>query len=121
MGRVSGQDGGMVTFIKSVTVDCRDALATARFWAAALGSVVDEDSTTDKAYVEAPGWGGPNMWFNRVPEPKIAKNRMHFDLRAPARLDDEVQRLTGLGAVVVRKDPQLVMMHDPEGNEFCVE
>jgi hypothetical protein len=59
-----------------------DALALARFWAAVFGSDVDEDSTADKAFVEAAGWGGPNMWFIRVPEPKTAKNRLHFDLRA---------------------------------------
>lgn len=63
----------MVTLIRSMTFDCMDALVVARFWAAALGSDVDEDSTPDKAFVEAPGWGGPNLWFNRVPETKIAK------------------------------------------------
>ena len=51
-------------------------------WAAVFGSDVDEDSTADKAFVEAAGWDGPNMWFIRVPEPKTAKNRLHFDLRA---------------------------------------
>lgn len=109
------------TFIKSVTFDCADALVLARFWAAALGSNVDEDATSDKAYVEAPGWGGPNLWFARVPEPKTAKNRMHFDLRAPGSVDDEVARLAGLGAEVVHSSPDLVVMRDPEGNEFCVE
>lgn len=73
----------MPAFIKSVTFDCTDALRLAEFWAEALGSNVDEDATPEKAFVEAPGWGGPNMWFNAVPEPKSAKNRMHFDLRAP--------------------------------------
>jgi hypothetical protein len=63
------------TFIKSLTFDCGDALIVATFWASVLGSNVDEESTADKAYVEAPGWGGPNMWFNRVPEGKVAKNR----------------------------------------------
>lgn len=111
----------MVPFIKSVTFDCRDVLAMAGFWAATLGSNVDEDSTVEKAYVEASGWGGPNMWFNRVPEPKSAKNRIHFDLRAPHGLDGEVRRLVGLNAVVVRRDDGLVVMQDPEGNEFCVE
>jgi len=60
----------MASVIKSVTFDCRDALAVARFWAAALGTDVDEEATSDRAYVEAPGWGGPNMWFIRVPEGK---------------------------------------------------
>lgn len=111
----------MACFIKSVTFDCRDALVAARFWATALGSNVDEDATAERAYVEAPGWGGPNMWFNRVPESKNAKNRLHFDLRAPGVLADEVRRLSDLGAVTVRTEQELVVMQDPDGNEFCVE
>ena len=110
-----------MTFIKSVTFDCRDALLLARFWARALGASVDEESTTDKAYVEAPGWGGPNMWFNRVPEEKTAKNRLHFDLRAPNGISEEVARLQALGASVLTGGEELVVMQDPEGNEFCVE
>ena len=111
----------MVTFIKSVSFDAADALALARFWAAALGSDVDEDATPDKAFVEAPGWGGPNLWFTRVPEPKTAKNRVHFDLRAPASMEAEVARLEGLGAAVLARHPHLTVLADPEGNEFCVE
>lgn len=111
----------MPAFIKSVTFDCTDALRLAQFWAAALGSNVDEDSTSEKAYVEAAGWGGPNLWFNAVPEPKTAKNRMHFDLRASGPVPDEVRRLTELGASVINDGTGLVVMADPEGNEFCVE
>ena len=111
----------MGTFIKSVTFDTSDALRAATFWAAALGSDVDEDSTVDKAFVEAPGWGGPNIWFQRVPEPKTAKNRVHLDLRAPGSVADEVARLTALGATVLRDGTDLVVMADPDGNEFCVE
>ena len=111
----------MASVIKNVSFDAHDALALATFWAAALGSDVDEDSTVAKAYVEAAGWGGPNIWFTRVPEPKTAKNRVHFDLRAPGSMADEVLRLERLGATVVRRDAELTMMIDPEGNEFCVE
>ncbi|WP_273651957.1 VOC family protein [Cellulomonas fimi] len=113
----------MATFIKSVTFDAADALALAGFWAAALGSDVDEDSTRDKAFVEPAGWGGPTLWFQRVPEPKTAKNRLHFDLRAPdGDVPAEVARLRALGAtVVVVRDDGLTVMRDPEGNEFCVE
>ena len=53
----------MASFVKNLTFDCEDALRVARFWAAALVSDVDEDSTSERAYVEAPGWGGPNLWF----------------------------------------------------------
>jgi hypothetical protein len=111
----------MASVIKTVSFDAADALALAAFWAAALGSDVDEDSTAGKAFVEAAGWGGPNIWFIRVPEPKTAKNRMHFDLRAPGAIGDEVARLERLGAVVERVDPSHTVMRDPEGNEFCVE
>ncbi|TWP34843.1 VOC family protein [Leekyejoonella antrihumi] len=111
----------MVSFVKSVTFDCRDALEAAAFWASALGSNVDEDGTSDRAWVEPPGWGGPCLWFQRVPEAKSAKNRQHFDLRAVGDLGSEVERLQRLGATVVRDDEDLVVMADPDGNEFCVE
>jgi hypothetical protein len=111
----------MASYIKTVTWDCADALRVARFWAAALGTDVDEESTADRAFVEAAGWGGPNMWFARVPEAKTAKNRVHFDLRAPGPVADEVARLTALGATVLAPGPDLTVMADPEGNEFCVE
>jgi Glyoxalase-like domain len=111
----------MPSVIKSVSFDAVDALALARFWAAVFGSDVDEESTADKAFVEAAGWGGPNIWFTRVPEPKAAKNRMHLDLRAPGTVAAEVSRLEILGATVVRNDPRLTVMQDPEGNEVCVE
>jgi catechol 2,3-dioxygenase-like lactoylglutathione lyase family enzyme len=111
----------MPSLIKTVTFDCADALVAARFWAAALGSDVDEESTGSRAYVEAAGWGGPNMWFIRVPEGQTAKNRIHFDLRAPGDVGAEVRRLSELGATVVRRDAAHTVMRDPEGNEFCVE
>ena len=111
----------MPSVIKSVSFDAADALALAGFWAAVLGSDVDEDSTAEKAFVEAAGWGGPNMWFTRVPEPKTAKNRVHFDLRAPGAMDEEVARLERLGATVARRYQHHTVMADPEGNEFCVE
>jgi hypothetical protein len=86
-----------------------------------LGSHVDEDSTPDRAWVEPAGWGGPNLWFQRVPEPKSAKNRQHFDLRVVGHLEAEVRRLVDLGAAEQRRQGDLVVMEDPEGNEFCVE
>src|SRR4051812_49695062 len=90
------REDGRVTYVKSVTFDCADALVVARFWAAALGGELDEDATAGKAYVEAPGWGGPALWFRKVPEPRTAKLRMHFDLRAPDGIEAEVARLEAL-------------------------
>src|SRR5258707_14930746 len=111
----------MASVIKSVSFDAADALRLARFWAAAFGSDLDEESTSDKAFVEAAGWGGPNIWFTRVPEGKSAKNRMHFDLRAPGAVADEVARLERLGATAVERGDGHTVMEDPEGNVFCVE
>ncbi|MFF0593223.1 VOC family protein [Streptomyces antibioticus] len=69
---------------------------------------------------------GRRLLFQRVPEAKSVKNRLHLDLHPGAgRLADEVERLTALGASVLRevKEPsgQWVVMTDPEGNEFCVQ
>ncbi|WP_144125762.1 VOC family protein [Catellatospora sichuanensis] len=69
---------------------------------------------------------GRRLLFQRVPEPKQAKNRLHLDLHAgPERRDGEVKRLEGIGATILREvqEPGThhVVMADPEGNEFCVQ
>lgn len=81
----------------------------------------------DDPYEEETGTGlGRRLLFQRVPEPKTVKNRLHLDLHVGAeRRSDEVARLEGLGAAVLRevKEPggEWVVMSDPEGNEFCVQ
>ncbi|MFB8181581.1 VOC family protein [Streptomyces sp. NPDC055966] len=81
----------------------------------------------DDPYDPATGTGlGRRLLFQRVPEPKTAKNRLHLDLHAgPERRAQEVARLEALGARVVREvtEPagQWVVLTDPEGNEFCVQ
>jgi Glyoxalase-like domain len=57
----------MANVIKAVSFDAADARALAAFWAAALGSDVDEDFAADMAFVDAAGWGGPDIWFTPVP------------------------------------------------------
>src|SRR5260221_14795711 len=105
----------MASVIKSVSFDAADALRLARFWAAAFGSDLDEESTADKAFVEAAGWGAPNIWFTRVPEGKTAKNRVHFDLRAPGPVADEVARLEQLAATVQARHQDHTVMAGPQG------
>jgi hypothetical protein len=105
----------MPAFVKNLTFDCVDALAVARFWAAALGSDVDEDSTPERAYVEAPAWGGPNIWFRGARGPKTAPNRLHLDLRPLTTMDEETERLVALGATVVERFADITVMRDPEG------
>ncbi|MFJ3235232.1 VOC family protein [Streptomyces sp. NPDC086787] len=80
----------------------------------------------DDPYDEERGTGlGRRLLFQRVPETKSAKNRLHLDLHpADGLRTDEVERLERLGARVLRqvREPagQWVVMADPEGNEFCV-
>ena len=99
-------------FIKNLTFDCEDALGVARFWAAALVSDVDEESTAERAYVEAPGWGGPNIWFRGGRGPKTSPNRVHLDLRALTSMSEEVDRLVGLIAELNRRHALVVVEHD---------
>ncbi|MBD2817846.1 VOC family protein [Streptomyces parvulus] len=80
----------------------------------------------DDPYQEESGTGlGRRLLFQRVPEAKTGKNRVHLDVHATeGRRAEEVARLEALGASVLRqvKEPggEWVVMADPEGNEFCV-
>ncbi|MFF3940774.1 VOC family protein [Streptomyces phaeofaciens] len=80
----------------------------------------------DDPYDADSGTGlGRRLLFQRVPEPKAGKNRLHLDLHpGEGRRAGEVERLTALGASVLRevREPSgtWVVMADPEGNEFCV-
>lgn len=70
--------------------------------------------------------GGRRLLFQRVPETKTVKNRLHLDLHpAPGTRDAEVERLEALGASVLRRVEEAggawTVMADPEGNEFCVQ
>ncbi len=137
-----------------VTFDCADPAAQATFWAAALDYIVQPPpegyadwpsflaahgitvaADAASAIVDSEG-KGPRIYFQRVPEPKTAKNRMHLDLNVSEtrrvgseeghrRVDAAVERLIGLGAAKVRVCDEhgeyWTVMSDPEGNEFCVQ
>jgi hypothetical protein len=110
--------------ICNITFDCADPLALARFWGQVTGLPVIEEP--QPGYPEsAVGEGQPRLYFVKVPEGKIAKNRVHLDIMPSDRTqDEEIARLIGLGATVVsdeRPDVGWVIMADPEGNEFCAE
>ena len=118
--------------LAAVTFDCRDALAVAKFWSAALDRPIDPKSSSDFASIGMPehrdrrGWqldDEPTWLFAKVPEAKTAKNRMHVDLAAPNH-QAEVARLVELGGTrVADRDEwgyRWTVMQDPEGNEFCV-
>ncbi|GHB17387.1 MULTISPECIES: VOC family protein [Streptomyces] len=80
----------------------------------------------DDPYEQKSGTGlGRRLLFQRVPEPKTVKNRLHLDVHtAPGQRDAEVARLARLGAGVLRTvevpGGSWQILLDPESNEFCV-
>jgi predicted enzyme related to lactoylglutathione lyase len=112
--------------VGNITLDCGDVLKVARFWAAALDRRLDHGADAGFASI---GRGDadraePAWFFERVPEPKVAKNRLHLDLVDPD--PSAVARLVSLGASVVAEHElrpggqRWTVLQDPEGNEFCV-
>ncbi|MBE1579244.1 VOC family protein [Amycolatopsis roodepoortensis] len=107
-------------------------------WAEFLERVgVPEDQRNTRSALEDPDGEGPRIFFQQVPEDKIAKNRVHLDLRAApglegdermAALEAECDRLVALGAKRIQRfEPEeplslgFIVMNDPEGNEFCLD
>lgn len=136
-----------------VTFDCAEPERVARFWCDVLGYAIppppegfadwnefDRALPADKqgsvfACVDPTG-AGPRLFFQRVPEGKVVKNRVHLDVRAGTGLEGierlttleaECARLVGLGATRVRLLPaadgeeSCIVMQDVEGNEFCLD
>lgn len=119
----------MPTRLVHVVVDAADPSRLARFWAAALGWGVDDDSP-DEAAVSPAGFSYPGpaalpLVFVPVSDPKVGKNRVHLDLasQSAAHQRDLVSRLLDLGAQTAdigQGDAAWAVLADPEGNEFCV-
>ena len=138
-----------------VTFDCADPDRLARFWATALGyklqdppegyasweewlaaQGIPKDQWNSASAIVDPDGVGPRIYFQRVPEPKTVKNRVHLDVNAGggpgtppderrSRVNAEVERLVGAGATKLRAAEEhgeyWVVMQDPEGNEFCLQ
>jgi hypothetical protein len=128
-----------------ITVDARDPRTLAAFWAVALGYVLQppqpgyliRSGNAAEAYEQYtaiidPAGEGPRLLFQRVPEPKTIKNRVHLDVNAGHGATDRraavrrhVAHLVAAGATVLaERDEETgwwVVMADPEGNEFCLQ
>lgn len=136
-----------------VTFDCAEPERVARFWCEVMGYVLPpppEGFATWDDYNESlpperrgawsacvdPTGEGPRFYFQRVPEGKVAKNRVHLDVRAGiglvgeerlAVLKAECARLEALGAVCLlvqvadEENESCITMQDIEGNEFCLD
>ena len=114
----------MAARLGNITFDCGDVLKLAAFWSAVLGRPLDKGSS--ESFASIGGTDGerrePAWYFNKVREPKQAKNRVHIDLVNPDR--NAVKELVRLGATVIGKHRisghGWTVMQDPEGNEFCI-
>ncbi|GAA3307784.1 hypothetical protein GCM10020219_007270 [Nonomuraea dietziae] len=117
---------------------CRGGADPLAAWDEFLARVgVPEEQRNSSSALEDPDGRGPRLFFQQVPEGKVAKNRVHLDVRAApglrgeermAALEVECDRLVGLGARRVRRhEPAppmsagFIVMTDPEGNEFCLD
>lgn len=142
--------------VLQVTFDCADPKGLGEFWCEVLGYVresppdaetweeqlvlwgVPESEWNSRNAIVDPDGVGPRIFFQRVPEGKSAKNRVHLDVRqAPDLADAErmeayeqrAAELVALGARRVQRfDPDpatgeigFIVMQDPEGNEFCLD
>ncbi|MEU9702334.1 VOC family protein [Streptomyces sp. NPDC047981] len=136
-----------------ITFDCAEPERVARFWCEVLGYVVPPppEGFADWAAYDSslpperqgagfvamdPTGAGPRLYFQRVPEGKVVKNRVHLDVRVATGLEGE-ERLAALEAECARLVPlgavrgQLLLadeynesclnMQDIEGNEFCLD
>jgi len=134
-----------------IVIDSSEPHGLADWWAEALGwrvepqdeafirrmvesgAASEEDTTTHRgalvwragAALNSPDAGRPRVLFQRVPEAKSVKNRVHLDLHVGTeRRDGEVARLVGMGATELYRESQgpfsWATLADPEGNEFCV-
>ena len=137
-----------------VTFDAADPPALAAFWGELLGYVEQDppggfdsweawavandlprERWDDYAARVDPDGAGPRLYFQRVPEPKTAKNRVHLDLAVSGgrgtpveerrrQVAAAVERAVAAGATKVREvdegDEHWVDLQDPEGNEYCL-
>lgn len=106
-----------------MVMDCRDPLALSTFWQNILGGVVDSQTASEEwvALSGVPGLG--YLGFQKVPEEKAVKNRVHLDVVVDS-LEDATDTAVVLGAkrvasVVEEPTNFFQVMLDPEGNEFC--
>jgi predicted enzyme related to lactoylglutathione lyase len=114
----------MTSRFTSLVVDAHDPQRLAEFWAAVLGWTVSPPDDDEDVEIVGPG-PGPTLLFQKVPEAKTVKNRLHLDVNAIDGTDQaaEVERVVALGAKPVdigQRDVSWVVLADPEGNEFCI-
>jgi predicted enzyme related to lactoylglutathione lyase len=119
-------NGHRIARFDAVTVDCLDPERLVAFWASVLGVAEKWRGGDPVQYIDlGAADGSPVIRFQRVPEPKAVKDRIHLDLRVDD-IDEASGRVIELGGVRVEQndvseyDVVFRVMLDPEGNEFCL-
>jgi hypothetical protein len=109
--------------VGSVVVDCNDFPTMLAFWRETLHYVPRRPAEDGWVVLRDPEGRNVNVSLQKVPEKRVGKNRLHFDLYT-ADQKGEVERLLGLGATrhprVPEPDEDFIALLDPEGNTFCV-
>jgi hypothetical protein len=103
--------------LHGLVVDCADPAVLAVWWAQALGGELTNDASGYSTISKVPGMPIETFDFVPVPEPKTAKNRIHWDVTGDS------SQLLAMGATLLRpRDSEISwdVMADPDGNEFCV-
>lgn len=113
----------MIGRVSFTTIDANDADGLAAFWADVLGTGVEE-TTDDGRFVFLREANGYILSFQRVPEPKSVKNRMHLDIRVED-LQGATEAVLALGGSwdgdeLTLDDARWRTLRDPEGNEFDI-
>ena len=114
----------MTSHVRTVTFDAHDPYELAGFWLQVLKADRPDDDHPGEPYA-AVVTDSVKLLFEQNNDEKAAKNRVHLDLEPDGLRDDEVEWLLTVGATIAhdRRNPDgtgFVVMHDPEGNEFCV-
>ena len=111
----------MIGRIDEVVFDCTNPAVLVRFWADVLGGT-PVGRNDGWHYVDPPGW--TRVAFQRVPEGKVVKNRVHLDVEVEdiptATVQAEAVGATRVGEIHVDTAGSFQVLRDPEGNEWCV-
>ncbi len=107
----------------AIMLDCTDLQRMVAFWGTVLG-LEERARYPDYVFMSRIVKGGPALAFQRVPERKETKNRMHLDLAVDDR-EAFITKALELGASEVETHTidsgfTWTVLADPEGNEFCV-
>ena len=115
--RADRRQGEAVGRLTDIVVDCADPEQLAAFWGPLLGVGVADRS---ESFVELDRLAnGMGLGFQKVPEPKVGKVRIHLDLTVPD-VDLASERVMALGGQRVADIKSWRVMTDPEGHEFCL-